>query len=133
MSAPQQPSRRGNEPVENVPPQDQLDPVSGPDGDAGATGDQDIDTAGTEADTEAPTARAPRHAHAIAPPLRMRVARAPKSERRPIGAHDPASMHRREDDSEAMAHSPDFHDHASGRTSGHRSAPLARENSDGAL
>ena len=53
MSAPQQPSRRGNEPVENVPPQHQLDPVSGPDGDAGDTGDQDIDTAGTEADTEA--------------------------------------------------------------------------------
>ena len=53
MSAPQQPSRRGNEPVETVPPQDQLDPVGGPDGDAGPTGDQDIDTAGTEADTEA--------------------------------------------------------------------------------
>jgi hypothetical protein len=54
MSAPQQPSRRENEPIEGVPPQKQLDPVSGPDGDSG---DQDIDTAGTEADVES-TARA---------------------------------------------------------------------------
>ena len=54
MSAPQQPSRRENEPVEGVPPQHQLDPVSGPDGDSG---DQDIDTAGTEADSESPTAK----------------------------------------------------------------------------
>jgi hypothetical protein len=49
----QQPSRRPNEPVENVAPQHQLDPVSGPDGDAG---DQDIDTAGTEHDEESPAA-----------------------------------------------------------------------------
>jgi hypothetical protein len=55
MSAPQPPDRRGNEPVEGVPPQHQLDPVSGPDGDSG---DQDIDTAGTEADSESPTAGA---------------------------------------------------------------------------
>ena len=53
MSAPQQPSRRENEPVEAVPPQHQLDPVSGPDG---HSGDQDIDTAGTEADPESPAA-----------------------------------------------------------------------------
>jgi len=53
MSAPQQPSRRENKPVENIAPQEQLDPVSGPDGDSG---DQDIDTAGTEADTESPAA-----------------------------------------------------------------------------
>ena len=52
MSAPQQP-RRDNEPIEGVPPQHQLDPVSGPDGDSG---DQDIDTAGTEADDQSPTA-----------------------------------------------------------------------------
>ena len=51
MSAPQQPSRP-SEPVEAVPPQKQLDPVSGPDGDS--SGDQDIDTAGTEADDESP-------------------------------------------------------------------------------
>jgi len=57
MSAPQQPSRRENEPIENVAPQDQLDPVGGPDGDAG---DQDIDTAGTEADQESPAAAQPR-------------------------------------------------------------------------
>ena len=44
MSAPQQPSRRDNEPVEAVAPQTQLDPVSGPDGDS--SGDQDIDTQG---------------------------------------------------------------------------------------
>ena len=53
MSAPQQPSRP-NKSQEAVPPQQQLDPVSGPDGDSG--GDQDIDTAGTEADVESPTA-----------------------------------------------------------------------------
>jgi len=53
MSAPQQPSRRENEPIEGVPPQKQLDPVSGPDGDSSS--DQDIDTAGTEADVESPT------------------------------------------------------------------------------
>ena len=57
MSAPQQPSRRKNEPVENVPPQQQLDPVGGPDGDAGTSGDQDIDTAGTEHDEQ--SARSP--------------------------------------------------------------------------
>jgi hypothetical protein len=56
MSAPQQPSRP-NEPVEAVPPQHQLDPVSGPDGDS--SGDQDIDTAGTEADPESPAAKRP--------------------------------------------------------------------------
>ena len=59
MSAPQQPSRRDNEPAEAVPPQHQLDPVSGPDGDssdAGSSGDQDIDTAGTEADDTTPPA-----------------------------------------------------------------------------
>jgi len=55
MSAPQQPSRRENEPVEGIAPQHQLDPVSGPDGDSG---DQDIDTAGTEADPESPSAGA---------------------------------------------------------------------------
>jgi len=67
MSAPQQPSRRENEPIEGVPPQKQLDPVSGPDGDSG---DQDIDTAGTEADVESPagtgpSARKPERAPAI--------------------------------------------------------------------
>ena len=56
MSAPQQPSRRENQSEEAVPPQDQLDPVSGPDGDSG---DQDIDTAGTEADDSAATAAGP--------------------------------------------------------------------------
>jgi hypothetical protein len=53
MSAPRQPSRRENEPVEGGAPQHQLDPVSGPDGDSS---DQDIDTAGTEADDTAPKA-----------------------------------------------------------------------------
>ena len=58
MSAPQQPSRRENEPIEGVPPQKQLDPVSGPDGHSGDSGDQDIDTAGTEADVESPAGAA---------------------------------------------------------------------------
>ena len=108
MSAPQQPSRP-NEPVEAVPPQKQLDPVSGPDGDS--SGDQDIDTAGTEADDESPTAAGPaarKRGRASSPDASY--ADAPDNEKRPIGAHDPGSMHRREDDGEAMAHSPDFHD-----------------------
>jgi hypothetical protein len=58
MSAPQPPTRRENEPIENVPPQHQLDPVNGPDGDSGGS-DQDIDTAGTEADSESPSATDP--------------------------------------------------------------------------
>jgi hypothetical protein len=107
MSAPQQPSRRTNEPVEGVPPQDQLDPVDGPDG---ASSDQDIDTAGTEADREStaagPSAR--RRDRAAAPDASY--AEAPDNEHRAVGAHDPGSMHRREDDDEAMAHSSDFHD-----------------------
>jgi len=108
MSAPQQPSRRQNEPIEGVPHQKQLDPVSGPDGDSG---DQDIDTAGTEADAESPAGAAPaarQPGRASSPDASF--ADAADNERRPIGAHDPGSMHRREDDAEAMAHSSDFHD-----------------------
>ena len=58
MSTPQPPNR-SNESVEAVPPQREVEPVSGPDGDS--SGDQDIDTAGTEADVESPTSpgRAP--------------------------------------------------------------------------
>ena len=116
MSAPKQPSsrenepiERENEPIENVPPQHQLDPVNGPDGDSGG-GDQDIDTAGTEADTEPSSASGPSsrsRGRAAAPDASL--ADAPENEHRPIGAHDPGTMHRREDDAEAMAHSPDFH------------------------
>ena len=114
MSAPQQPSRRVNEPVEAVPPQHQVDPVSGPDGDSGNSGDssdQDIDTAGTEADDSTGTASGPstrRRGQATSPPASY--ADAPDNERPSIGPHDPASMHRHEDDAEAMAQSPDFHD-----------------------
>ena len=113
MSAPQQPSRRENEPVEAVPPQHQLDPVSGPDGDSGNSGDQDIDTAGTEADAESPTAAGPaarRQGRAASPDASY--ADAPDNERPPVGPSDPASMHRREDDAEARARSSDFHDTA---------------------
>jgi hypothetical protein len=38
------------------------------------------------------------------------MADAPDNQGKPVGPHDPASMHRREDDDEAMASSPDFHD-----------------------
>ena len=116
MSTPRQPSRRENESVEAVPPQHQLDPVSGPDGDSGDSGnsgDQDIDTAGTEADDESPTAAGPaarRRDRATTPDASF--ADAPENERRPIGPSDPASMHRREDDAEARARSSDFHDTA---------------------
>jgi hypothetical protein len=114
MSAPQQPSRRENEPVEAVPPQEPLDPVRGPDGDSGSpsdSGDQDIDTAGTEADDTSSTASGPsvrRQGRARSPDASF--ADAPDNERKPISPLDPASMHRREDDADAMAHSPDFHD-----------------------
>ena len=113
MSTPRQPSRRENEPVEGVPPQHQLDPVSGPDGDSRDSGDQDIDTAGTEADDESPTAAGPsarRRGRGTAPDASF--ADAPDNEHRPIGPSDPASLHRREDDAEARAHSSDFHDTA---------------------
>jgi hypothetical protein len=111
MSTPRD-SSRPNEPVEGMAPQHQLDPVSGPDGDAG---DQDIDTAGTEHDEQSASAMGPtsrRAGRAGTPDASF--ADAPDNERKPIGAHNPASMHRREDDDEAMAHSPDFHDAASG-------------------
>jgi hypothetical protein len=114
MSAPQQPSRP-NESEESVPPQKQLDPVSGPDGDS-STGDQDIDTAGTEADVESPTAAGPssrKPGRTTSPDASF--ADAPDNERTPIGAHDPGTMHRREDDDEAMAHSSDFHDRTPAR------------------
>ena len=110
MSAPQPPSRRENEPVEAVQPQHQLDPVSGPDGDSG---DQDIDTAGTEHDDESATAAGPaarRRGQAAAPDAAY--ADAADNEHRPISPIDPGSMHRREDDAEARAHSSDFHDTA---------------------
>jgi len=74
-------------------------------------GDQDIDTAGTEADVESPTGAGPaarRPGRASSPDASF--ADAADNEQRPIGAHDPGSMHRREDDAEAMAQSPDFHD-----------------------
>ena len=38
------------------------------------------------------------------------MADAPDNQGRPIGAHDPATMHRREDDDRAGATSPDFRD-----------------------
>ena len=108
MSAPQQPSRRGNEPVEGVPPQKQLDPVSGPDGDSG---DQDIDTAGTEADVESPTGAGPAaRAPGRASSPDASYADAEDNERPPIGTQHPERMHRREDDDAARAGSPDFHD-----------------------
>jgi hypothetical protein len=49
MSAPQQPSTRDQKPAEASAPPSQLDAVAGPDGDSS---DQDIDTAGTEADDQ---------------------------------------------------------------------------------
>ena len=53
MSTPQ-PPKREKESVDAVPPQREVESVSGPDGDS--SGDQDIDTAGTEADAESPKA-----------------------------------------------------------------------------
>ena len=113
MSAPEQPRRRENESVETAAPQQPLDPVSGPDGDSADHGDQDIDTAGTEHDEESPTASGPaarRRGRATTPDASF--AEAPGNQGRAIGPSDPASMHRREDDAAAMAHSSDFHDTA---------------------
>jgi hypothetical protein len=95
-------------------PQQPIDPVSGPDGDS--RGDQDIDTAGTEADVESPTAAGPsarKQGRAGSPDASF--ADATDNEHRPIGAHNPGSMHRREDDDEAIAHSSDFHDRTPAR------------------
>ena len=81
---------------------------SGPDG---YSGDQDIDTAGTEADDNAATAAGPaarRRGQAASPDASY--AEAPDNEHKPIGPSDPGSMHRREDDDEAMSRSPDFHE-----------------------
>ena len=108
MSAPQQPSRREKESVEAVPPQHQLDPVSGPDGDSS---DQDIDTAGTEADDNPATAAGPAaRGRGEAESPGGHYADAPDNEGRPITPQDPGSMHRREDDAKALEHSPDFRD-----------------------
>jgi hypothetical protein len=106
MTAPRQPNQPQNTSVEAVPPQQQVDPVSGPDGDSS---DQDIDTAGTEADDSTATGPSSRRQGQGAAPDAS-YANAPENEQPPIGAHDPASMHRREDDANAMAHSRDFHD-----------------------
>jgi len=83
---------------------------SGPDG---YSGDQDIDTAGTEADDESATAAGPAaRRRGQATPPDASYADAPDNEHKPIGPSDPGSMHRREDDDEARAHSSDFHDAA---------------------
>jgi hypothetical protein len=74
-------------------------------------GDQDIDTAGTEADDEQPSPLPPparRSGSPRRPPASM--ADAPENQAAPIGPHAPASLHRREDDDWARAASPDFHD-----------------------
>lgn len=77
----------------------------------GYSGDQDIDTAGTEADGESMTAAGtPARRRGFPPETDPSYADAPDNQRRPIGAHDPGSMHRREDDDEARARSNDFHD-----------------------
>jgi hypothetical protein len=104
MGATQPPSPREHAPAQpsiDPHPPSQLDPVSGPDGDSG---DQDIDTAGTEADEESMTATGPtarKHGSPARP--RASLADAPENERAPIGSHEPASMHRREDDAKAKA------------------------------
>jgi hypothetical protein len=77
----------------------------------GYSGDQDIDTAGTEADGESMTAmgaaaRRDGAPHAPDPSY----ADAPENQRPPVGAHNPGSMHRHEDDAQARARSSDFHD-----------------------
>jgi hypothetical protein len=109
MSAPQQPSRRDNKSVEAVPPQQHLDPVRGPDGDSG---DQDIDTAGTEADGSSTAAGPAARATGQAQSPDKSYADAPDNEHRPVSPLDPASMPRREDDDDARARSSDFHDTA---------------------
>ena len=73
-------------------------------------GDQDIDTAGTEADDE--PSPLPPPARRSGSPRRpdASMADAPENQAAPIGPHAPASLHRREDDDRARAVSPEFHD-----------------------
>jgi len=61
----------------------------------------------------------PVHRTAIGPTVRTgnspqppdpSLADAPGNQAKPIGPHNPASMHRREDDEQARAASPEFHD-----------------------
>jgi hypothetical protein len=119
MGTPRQPNPHRNESVEDTtprqsgdrrpePPQEQLNPVSGPDGDSS---DQDIDTAGTEADDQSMTAMGPAARRSGAPhPPDPSYGDATENARRPIGAQDPSSMHRRENDAKAFANSSDVHD-----------------------
>src|SRR5262245_7749093 len=79
---------------------------SQPDPPAAGSGDQDIDTAGTEADTMTALGPSARKRH----PAPGSLADAPGNEGKAIGPHDPATMHRAEDDVEHLAESPDFHD-----------------------
>jgi hypothetical protein len=50
-----------------------------------------------------------RDEHSPLPP-EPSMADSPDNQGKPIGAHDPTTMHRREDDDQARAGSPDFHD-----------------------
>src|SRR5215831_13864204 len=97
MTTPRQPDPRRNDSVEHAtatsgerrpePPDTPLDPVSGPDGDSS---DQDIDTAGTEADDQSMTAMGPAARPNGAPdPPYPSYGDAPENARPPIGAQDP--------------------------------------------
>lgn len=94
------------EPVQN-PDTAAGDTRRGPDGDSG---DQDIDTAGTEADPDPMTSTGPSARKGGAPRAPdARMADAPGNENPPIGSHNPGSLHRREDDEEVRLNTPEFH------------------------
>jgi hypothetical protein len=80
--------------------------------------DQDIDTAGTEADPEV-AERTPGKGGAVPDPTKHPQGAPPSDEGQERGTADPASMHRAEDDEAAFAASPEFHDRpGSGRHAG---------------
>lgn len=80
--------------------------------------DQDIDTAGTEADPEIES-RPPGKGRALTDPTEHPQGAPPSDEGLARTPTEPSSMHRAEDDDEARARSPEFNDQpGSGRMAG---------------
>jgi hypothetical protein len=92
--------------------------------------DQDIDTAGTEADPEV-AERNPGKGGAITDPTQHPQGAPPSDEGQERGTTDPSTMHRAEDDGEAFARSPEFHDRpGSGKHAGVQPAGDGAEGND---
>jgi hypothetical protein len=73
-------------------------------------GDQDIDTAATNAYDEFASERGDVNESPDERPSRLADGDAPDNDGKPIGLHDPSSMPRAEDDETVRRRSPEFHD-----------------------